>query len=172
MKNNKLVYKLFIIPISMFFFSYALVPLYDVFCQLTGLNGKIEKANYKSPKTFKPTNNKNLKMEVVIRNNLPDIEFHTLGYTQIIDTNKIHQMDFRVFNNSPDNKVIQAVPSISPNEATGFFNKIECFCFNQQLFKPYEQKLFSMIFYLDSKIPNKIKNISMIYTVFDVTNKD
>ena len=72
----------------MFFFSYALVPLYDVFCQLTGLNGKIEKANYKSPKTFNPSNYKNLKMEVVIRNNLPDIEFHTLGYTKIIDTNK------------------------------------------------------------------------------------
>ena len=67
--------------------------------------------------------------------------------------------------------VAQAVPSVSPGQASKYLNKIECFCFTQQTFKPGEAREMPLRFIVDPALPGKISTLTLAYTFFDTQNR-
>jgi len=65
----------------------------------------------------------------------------------------------------------QAFPSYAPKVATAYFNKLECFCFNEYTLAPGERKVWPVTFYVDPKLPKDVTTITLSYTFFDVKGK-
>ena len=65
----------------------------------------------------------------------------------------------------------QAIPSYAPLQAALYFNKLECFCFNQYTLSPGEKKQWPVAFIIDPKLPKDVKTITLSYTFFEVGGK-
>ena len=151
----------------MFGFGFALVPLYNVFCQVTGLNGKIDLGLVSGLPNG------------VISDRIVTVEFdvnHNLGMPWHFKPQqaeiKVHpgaivKTGYIVTNPTQRTMMAQAIPSISPSIAAAYLKKVECFCFNEQKLEPGETANLSLQFYLDPKIPESVKRLTLSYTLFD-----
>ena len=156
--------------LGMFTFSFALVPLYDVFCEVTGLNGKIE---------LEATTNQNLETEIsrdvsiqfVSHNNEQMPWIFRPSESQIkIQTGKYHTATFYVKNPTNKRMIAQAIPSVAPSNAASHLKKLECFCFEEQELAPGEEALLPVRLIFDDELPDSIKSVVLSYTIFDVTD--
>lgn len=168
-QNQKLVIKLVFIVIGMFGFGFALVPLYDVFCDITGINGKTENqaASYE---VLKVDTDRLVTVEFITRTNsgMP-WEFTTQTKRIKVHPGELNTVEFYVRNPASRDIVAQAIPSVSPGQAALYLNKTECFCFNQQPLGAGEEAFMPMQFYVDPQLPNDISYFTVQYTLYDVT---
>lgn len=166
--TKKLVKKLVLTVFFMFGFGFALVPLYDVFCDITGLNGKT--SNVAAVQSDSVDKTRTISVEFIARTqgNLPWI-FKPEVKKMNVHPGEMHQLNFLVKNNSVNNMVVQAVPSVSPGIAAAYFNKIECFCFNQQPLEQGQAADLGLQFYIDKDIPPEYTTVTLSYTLFDIS---
>lgn len=168
-QNNKVVMKLVVIVFGMFGFGFALVPLYDVFCAITGINGKTsnEAAQYVD---IEVDESRLITVEFITRiNSGMPWKFETQTRRVQVHPGKMHQVDFYAFNPANRDIIGQAVPSVSPGTAAIYLNKTECFCFEQQPLKSGEETIMPMQFYVDPELPKDINYFTVQYTLYDVT---
>lgn len=167
--NNTLVLKLIGIVIGMFGFGFALVPLYDVFCEITGINGKTENeaAVYQAVEV---DTSRWVTIEFLTRTNsgMP-WEFEARSKKVRVNPGQLNTVEFYVRNPARRDIVAQAIPSVSPGTAALYINKTECFCFNHQPLGAGEEALMPMQFYVDPQIPEDITFFTLQYTLYDVT---
>lgn len=169
-KTERLVIKLVVIAVLMFGFGFALVPLYRVFCEITGLNGKTNAEAVTA--LFIPDISRSVTVQFVttLNENMP-WEFKPFLKTLIVHPGESAQVLFSAKNLSAKTMVAQAVPSVSPGFTAQYFKKTECFCFNRQTLKAGEAIEMPVVFMLDPALPSDQKEITLSYTLFDVTNK-
>lgn len=165
-KHTKLFKKLVIASIGMFAFAFALVPLYDVFCDITGLNGKpsLERAEISTVVDL------DRQVDVGFLTHVQNEAPFKVTVDQALVTVKpgeMNQVTFSAHNLSNESRTMQAVPSISPGLAAQYMHKVECFCFTQQILQPGE-KILTLLFYIDTEITPNIKELTLSYTVFDI----
>lgn len=167
--NNKMVIKLVVIVFGMFGFGFALVPLYDVFCDVTGINGKTENtaAVYES---IEIDESREVTVEFITRTNtgMP-WEFRAQTSRMKVHPGELNTVAFYVRNPASNNMMAQAIPSVSPGMAALYLNKTECFCFNQQPLDAGAEAYMPMQFYVDPQLPEDISYFTVQYTLFDVT---
>lgn len=167
--NNKMVVKLLVIVVGMFGFGFALVPLYDVFCDVTGINGKTENsaASYES---IEVDESREVTVEFITRTNtgMP-WEFRAQTARVKVHPGELTTVSFYVRNPAASNIVAQAIPSVSPGTAALYLNKTECFCFNQQPLNAGDEAYMPMQFYVDPQLPEDITYFTLQYTLYDVT---
>lgn len=167
---KKLVIKLALAVVGMFGFGFALVPLYNVLCDVTGLNGKTDNEAYQAVEVkvdtsrtvtvqFVATNND--KMNWAFRPNVTAVKTHPGQPTNT---------SFYARNPSKHKMVAQAIPSISPGRAAEYFHKTECFCFSQQTLEAGQEEDMPLQFIIDQDLPKDIHTITLSYTLFDVTD--
>ncbi len=169
--NNKVIKKLVLIVFGMFGFGFALVPLYDVFCDITGLNGKTNT----SAATYNADGidtSRTITVQFITRN----AQGVPWQFEPVINEMKVHpgEMKFVKFyakNEATHDIVGQAVPSVSPGIAAAYFQKIECFCFTQQPLKASEDVEMGLQFYVDLELPPEVTTLTLSYTLYDVTEK-
>ncbi|MDN4502997.1 cytochrome c oxidase assembly protein [Alteromonadaceae bacterium BrNp21-10] len=170
-QHKKVVTKLLFVVVGMFGFGFALVPLYDVFCDLTGINGKTSNvaATYESVVIDE---SRLITVEFITRVNtgMP-WEFYTETKKVKVHPGQLQQVDFYAKNPASRDIVGQAVPSVSPGPAAIYLNKTECFCFEQQPLKAGEETLMPMRFYVDPQIPADITYFTLSYTLYDVSEQ-
>ncbi|MET1256707.1 cytochrome c oxidase assembly protein [Aliikangiella maris] len=168
-KNKQLIVKLMAIVGGMFVFAFALVPLYDVFCDITGINGKTRgQALYKAT-----TVNKERLVTVEFLTNINrgmPWEFKSTVGSIKVHPGELNEVLFYAKNKASKDIVGQSVPSISPGEASLYLNKTECFCFDQQLLKAGEEIKMPMKFYIDADIPEHITHLTLSYQLFNITD--
>lgn len=170
MKPHKpLLKRLIFISIGMFGFAFALVPLYDVFCDVTGLNGK------PSMQEAKVSESSNILQQVdvgFITHAQGDAPFTVTAKDKrvTVNTGEMNKVSFEAFNQSDQARVLQAVPSVSPGLAAQYLHKVECFCFQQQPIKAGETVEMTLLFYVDEAMPTSIEEMTLSYTVFDITD--
>ncbi|MGR8980391.1 MAG: cytochrome c oxidase assembly protein [Gammaproteobacteria bacterium] len=172
--NAKLARTLIIVAVAMFGFGYALVPLYDVLCKVTGLNGKVEtKAVNESEKAgFKADTTREITVEFMTTvNESAPMEFRAETKQIKIHPGAYYTVNFYAENKMGNPMVAQAIPSISPGPAAEYFKKTECFCFTEQNFKAQEAKTMPVRFVVNPELPEKYKTITLAYTFFDNTEK-
>lgn len=161
--------KLTLVPVLMFGFAFALVPLYDVFCDVTGLNGRIENTAYQG--TTGSTIDENHKISVdFLSATMPGLPVNFYPKQKQIDIvpGKIYTIHYIAENRSDETVVGQAVPSVSPTSASIHFKKLECFCFTNQTFEPKKPVEMSVKFFVDSKLAQNVQNITLSYNFFKV----
>lgn len=168
-KNTRLVQILVLVVVGMFGFGFALVPLYDVLCDLTGINGKAETvASEEIAYQVDMTREINVELLTSLNESTP-LEFRTETKQLKIHPGEYHTVNFYAKNKTDKVMVAQAIPSFSPGVVAKYFNKIECFCFKQQTFKPGESKVMPMRFVIKPDLPKDLRTITLSYTFFDNT---
>lgn len=164
-KNRQSVIKLSLLAIGMFGFAFALVPLYDVFCDITGINGKT--SNVQAQASNKVDRSRQVTVEFVayIDKDMP-WQFAPQVETLKVFPGETHKISYLAKNLSIHEAAGQAVPSVSPGLAAQYLNKIECFCFNRQALAAGEQAELPLLFYVDPELPDDIKTLTLSYTLF------
>lgn len=172
--TNKMsiVGKLLLLVVMMFGFGYALVPLYDVFCDVTGLNGK---TGDQITLSQEPEVDENRLVRVTFLASLNEsMPWGFKPEQSYVDVHpgKPTTINYIAINNSKNSITGQAVPSVAPGLAAAFFQKTECFCFTQQELKPGEEKLMPVTFIVDNKLPQKMNELVLSYTFFISTENN
>ena len=170
-ENNRTVKKLLLVVFAMFGFGFALVPLYDVFCDITGLNGKTNTSGVAYAATS-IDKSRSIKVQFITRNaqGVP-WDFKPMVSEINVHPGEMKLVKFYAKNLASHDIVGQAVPSVSPGIAANYFNKIECFCFTQQPLKAGEDVEMALQFYVDLELPDEINTLTLSYTLYDITDK-
>lgn len=168
-----------VVVVAMFGFGFALVPLYDLFCDALGLNGRfldiesgqvnVAEAKERGNKlAMKPDTERLVKVQFTASRN-QDLawEFRPMTRWVKIHPGEIKEVKYYAKNLTDKTVVAQAVPSIVPGTAVKYFTKIECFCFTQQTFAPGEAREMPLRFIVDPALPKEISTITLSYTFFD-----
>jgi len=169
-ENRKLVTSLVVFATGMLAFAIVLLPpLYDVFCEVTGLGGKTDgSAAPESTLASSVVQEREVLLEFVTTvNQYAPWEFSADVDSMTIQPGKLHEATFTAKNLTDKVMVAQAVPSVAPPQAAKMFKKLECFCFDQQRFEPGEVKEMPVRFIVDAELPDYIDTITLSYTFFD-----
>ncbi|MDX1557946.1 MAG: cytochrome c oxidase assembly protein [Marinobacter sp.] len=153
--------------VGMFAFGFAMVPLYDVFCEITGINGKTG-GRYESTEVAEADVNRTVKVQFLASNG-PGM---TWKFRPVVRSVEVHPgepttVNFYAENPTSVPMVGQAVPSLAPSEGTLYFHKTECFCFNQQPLEAGESTEMPLIFIVDKDLPEHITKLTLSYTLYD-----
>ena len=168
MNNSAL--KLAIIPLLMFGFGFALVPLYDVFCDITGLNGKtgrVEAAEIDASSQVDESRTIEVRFITSTNSGLP-WSFEAIDKKMDVHPGQVYEAMFRVRSTSENVTLGQAVPSVSPGLAAQYFNKTECFCFTQQELAARETRDMPVQFVIGTGISEDIEEVTLSYTFFSL----
>lgn len=180
-RHRPLVLKLLAIVAAAFAFGFALVPLYDALCLVTGLNGKtagaaalpklasggIAQVPSASPSRIDLSRIVTVEFTGTVMPGLP-WDMQPLTANLDLHPGELHQALFRIHNRSDKPLVGQAVPSVTPGTAARYFQKLDCFCFTQQTFAPGETRELSVTFIVRPEIDADIRTITLAYAFFNV----
>lgn len=168
MDHRKKAARLGLMAVAMFGFGFALVPLYDVFCQVTGLNGKT-------------VNSAAAASQSLDEKRLVTVEFVTYTATGLngefepsvrrlqVHPGEMHEVDFTLVSHAPEDRVMRAIPSVSPGPAANYLRKTECFCFQEQPIAGHATAVMPMRFYVDQGLPPDIEVFTLSYTLYDIS---
>lgn len=161
--------KLAAIPLLMFGFGFALVPLYDVFCDITGLNGKTGRIEASEIDASQVDISRTIEVRFLANTNtgLP-WDFQPLVKKMEIHPGQVYEAVFRVRSATDRTTLGQAVPSVSPGLAAEHFNKTECFCFTEQELAGRETLDMPVRFVVGTGISENIEQITLSYTFFSL----
>jgi cytochrome c oxidase assembly protein subunit 11 len=165
--NRKLTLKLLGFALGSFAFGFALVPLYDVLCDLTGFGNQKALAERRLS-VEKPDDSRTITVDFVAE--LPSVgnwEFRPLVATMQIHPGRLYSTEFFAHNLTGRETMAQAVPNIAPGQAAGYFRKTECFCFTPQKFAVNEARPMAVRFVVDPAIPHSVDRITLSYTFYD-----
>ena len=168
---SKTVMQLVLVVVGMFGFGFAMVPLYDMLCDVTGFNGKTA-GQYTSTEVQDVREDRLVTIQFLASNNanMP-WEFRPKVRTMKVHPGKLNSAEFYVRNVANETMVAQAVPSVTPFNAAEFLHKTECFCFEQQQLATGEDLDMPLRFIIDSQIPEEVTTLTLSYTLYDVTEQ-
>jgi cytochrome c oxidase assembly protein subunit 11 len=161
--------RLLLLAVAMFGFGFALVPLYDVFCEITGFGGRTNTEAVAVEEA--PDFGRVIRVEFMTTvNSYAPFEFEADVDSMSVHPGKMYFSTFTATNLTADGRVAQAVPSVAPVAAAEHFVKIECFCFNNQAFAANEEKAMPLQFIVDPDLPDYVDTITLQYTFFDTAS--
>ena len=167
-RHTSLVTKLVLVTFGMFGFGFALVPLYDVICDITGLNGVVDlqASEYQAPEV---DSDRTVTVEFVatVNDNRP-WEFQPEVRRKEVTPGELYTVTFRTTNEQDEDTVSQIIPSVAPGRAARDFRKTECFCFTEQPFEAGENRDMSVTFFIDPRLDDHTSTVTLSYTLFDL----
>ena len=166
--GNKVVFKLVALVFGMFGFGFALVPIYDVICDITGLNGKTG-GRYEITEAIEVDEERWITLQFTTSNNagMP-WGFKPQVTSMKIRPGEVSETFFVAKNPTGKTMTAQAVPSVAPFASAQYLHKTECFCFNQQTLAAGETINMPLRFFIDKDIPKKVTKLTLSYTLFDL----
>ena len=166
-KKNLTPIALVSIFLLMLALSFAAVPLYDLFCRVTGFGGTTQTAT-DIPKVILDkkisvrfdTNINKLPWDFKVKNNVIDVKI-----------GQVSRVEFEVENYSDETTHGVASFNVSPSSFGKYFNKLGCFCFEKQKLEAGQKAKYVMVFYLDPEIVNdlntkNVEDVTLSYTFF------
>jgi cytochrome c oxidase assembly protein subunit 11 len=180
-ENIRMTAKLLVIAAGMFGFGYALVPLYRAICQVTGVNilavselqvpgGATGGKDVRVPDNSQVDMSRTITVEFDA--NVRGLwDFKPAVSTMQVHPGELHTVMYEFQNVQNRRMSAQAIPSYAPQQAERYFNKLQCFCFNQYTLDPGEKKEWPVVFVIDPKISRDVKTITLSYTFFEVGGK-
>jgi cytochrome c oxidase assembly protein subunit 11 len=167
--NRGLTARLLLMVAGSFAFGFALVPLYDVFCEVTGIGSRdrlSRMAEYDGAAIAPPRT-----IVVEFTASVPaggHWEFAPVESSMQVRTGQLYETYYRAKNLSGGDVTGQAVPSVAPMRATKYFMKTECFCFTPQQFARDEERDMAVRFVVDRDLPPGIDRLTLSYAFYDV----
>lgn len=157
----------------MFAFGYALVPLYNLVCEITGYNGRNSATTTVADvSNVQPDLSRTVKVEFVtsVGTDLP-WKFWTTAKSIELNPGEMTTVYFYATNRATQARTGQAIPGVSPTVASKYFRKTECFCFNEQGFEAGETREMPVTFLVDPALPADVDTITLSYTFFKAPDK-
>jgi cytochrome c oxidase assembly protein subunit 11 len=167
--NQTIFRKLVIISVLMFGFGWALVPLYRKICEVTGIN-IVTARDGNAVRAARNTQ--------VDRSRTITVEFDAnkqgawrfkpnVSHLQVHPGELVH-VTYELVNLEARTMAGQAIPSYAPLQSARYFQKLECFCFQQQTLTAGETRQFPVVFFIDPDLPSDVQTITLSYTFFEV----
>jgi cytochrome c oxidase assembly protein subunit 11 len=167
--NRTILRKLIIVSVLMFGFGWALIPLYRTICEITGVN-VLTTRNADAERAARNTQ-VDLSRTVIIEfdaNKQGAWRFKPHKNYVEVHPGELVQVQYDLVNLENRPMAGQAIPSYAPTQAAQYVQKLECFCFQQQILTAGETRQFPVLFFIDPKLPADMKTITLSYTFFEV----
>jgi cytochrome c oxidase assembly protein subunit 11 len=169
--NLSMFWKLLAIAAGSFGFGFALVPLYNVLCSVTGY-GDQAKLLQRVTAIEHPDPSRTITVEFLADVASADtFEFRPVVRRVQVHPGQLFTAEFYAKNLTGRDTVAQAVPNISPSEVAAYFHKTECFCFSPQHFALNEGREMPVRFIIDPALPSHIDLITLAYTFYDASSR-
>jgi len=180
-ENVRMVGKLVVVAAGMFAFGYGLVPLYRAICEMTGINvlarselqvpgGASGGTSVRVPDNTQVDLTRTITVEFDA--NVRGLwDFKPAQRSMQVHPGQLNTVMYEFQNVQNRRMAAQAIPSYAPQQAAPYFNKLECFCFNQYTLDAGEKKQWPVAFVIDPKISKDVKTITLSYTFFEVGGK-
>jgi cytochrome c oxidase assembly protein subunit 11 len=171
-KNRRLAWRLSLIVVAGLVFGFALAPLYEVMCKAIGLNGRADTTATAVEKSLKVDKTRWVTV-IFTGNTMPGLSwsFSPTENSVRVHPGEIKLTTYLVKNNSGESVTGVAVPSVSPELASLYFKKIECFCFNQQALHAGESKQLPLRFYVSPDLPDDVNTVTLSYAFYNSVAK-
>ena len=174
--NSTMLRKLAVVVLAMFGFGYALVPIYDAICRMTGVNVLAlaelvvpgEKA--KVPANTQVDTSRTITVEFDANSRGP-WQFKPAQSSLQVHPGEMMTVMYEFQNTQNRRMAAQAIPSYAPQQAAAHFNKLECFCFNEYTLEAGEKKSWPVVFVIDPRLSKDVRTITLSYTFFEVGGK-
>ena len=173
--NRRMLGKLVVVAVLMAGFGYALVPIYNTICTALGINVlSLTETDVQSGKTqadYAKNTQVDMSRSITIEfdaNSHGPWEFHPEKRSVEVHPGEVTTVMYEFKNVQNRTMAAQAIPSYAPMQAMPYFNKLECFCFNQYTLDAGEKKQWPVAFVIDPKISKDVKTITLSYTFFEV----
>ena len=165
-QNKKVIFIISFVGMLMLSLSYAAVPLYDIFCRVTGFGGTTQIASSAPGSTGHP--NINIRFESNINDSL-NWDFYSKTKTVKIPMGEEKTIYYFAKNLSDEPIVGTATFNVTPAKAGQYFMKIDCFCFVEQLLNPGESMNMPVTFFIDPDLykdenVQEVNEITLSYT--------
>jgi cytochrome c oxidase assembly protein subunit 11 len=167
--NRTLTWQLWIFSLGFLGFGFALVPLYDVLCSVTGYGSRQNLTQASRESGIPSATQREVTVEFV--STLPTVgewEFRPLENSAKVRTGQLYSAKFVAKNLLAKPSTGQAVPSIAPHNVAQYFHKTECFCFTPQHFAALQERELIVRFIVDSHLPDDIDRITLAYSMYGV----
>lgn len=166
--HRNLALKLGVVALGAFGFGFALVPLYNVLCAITGYGDRAQLTRASEAMPTAVDASRIVTVEFVA--NLPTVgswEFKPEVRTMQVQPGRLYEAKFLAGNRTGQATWAQAIPDVSPSKVTPFFRKTDCFCFTPQHFAVGETRDMSVRFFVDPQLPKQVDRITLSYTFYD-----
>jgi cytochrome c oxidase assembly protein subunit 11 len=172
--NGSLVFSLVAIVVGMVMLSYAAVPLYSLFCQITGFGGTTMTADSADLPEVVSDREVTVRFNADVFEGLP-WKFEALQNKVKVNIGENKLIFFRATNLSDKATVGTSTYNVTPHKVGEYFAKIQCFCFEEQWLEPGESMEMPVSFYVDPDLLNdeyaeEVGTITLSYTFFPVKN--
>jgi cytochrome c oxidase assembly protein subunit 11 len=173
--NRKMLSKLAVVTVGMFAFGYALVPLYQAICEMTGINvlalgEQVLSGQKAAPSNSQIDTSRTITVEFDANSRGP-WQFKPAQRSLTVHPGEMTTVVYEFQNMQNRRMAAQAIPSYAPMQASAHFNKLECFCFTQYTLEPGEKKSWPVVFVIDPKLSKDVSTITLSYTFFEVGGK-
>jgi cytochrome c oxidase assembly protein subunit 11 len=170
--HRRLTVALSLLSLGAFGFGFALVPLYDLLCAVTGYGDRKELTRASAVTTTVDASAVDVSRLVTVEfvANLPTVgswQFTPEVHSMQVHPGRLYEANFIARNQTGQTTWAQAVPNVAPSKATAFFRKTECFCFTPQQFAAGESKHMPVRFFVDPALPRHVDRITLAYTFYD-----
>ena len=164
--NKKLGLKMLWIVGCSLLFAFALVPLYDVLCSISGLNGKTE-TTASQVQNAKVDETRWVTVQFT-SSVMPGLgwNFYPKQSSIKVRPGQVETVLFEAKNITSQALAGQAIPSVTPGQAAAHLKKIECFCFQRQELQAGETKLMPLRFFVSNDLPTDVKEMTLSYSFF------
>lgn len=173
-KNGRMALTVAGVAVGMVGMAYAAVPLYDLFCKVTGYGGTTQQVEVASGDVIE--REMKVRFNAAVHRDMP-WDFKPVQVSQKMHIGEQKLAYYEAYN--PTNKTIvgTATYNVTPHKAGEYFAKIECFCFTEQELKPGERISMPVVYFVDPLIaedPNlaEVSEITLSYTFFVKELKD
>lgn len=163
--HGKLVRRLVLLAVGMFGFGFAMWPLYNVFCDLTGLGGRGVKVVESAGDLQASDRQVKVRFDATVNSGLPWV-FQPKEKSTVVNLGEMNQAFYMAMNPESQAMVGQAIYNVTPPEASLYFVKTECFCFTEQLLQANETREMPVYYFIQPDLPEHIKEITLSYTFF------
>jgi cytochrome c oxidase assembly protein subunit 11 len=169
--NRRLTRNLLLFAAGSFGFGFALVPLYDLVCDVTGYGNR--KALLEAATVVEQADlNRSITIELVSATAAAgDWEFRPANGNMQVHPGRLYEAKFYATNLRPRAVTAQAIPSVAPTQATRYFQKTECFCFTPQHFEASETRELTVRFIVDPALPPNIDRVTLAYSMYTTESK-
>ncbi len=184
-KNRRSAIMAGLFALGMLGMGYAAVPLYEIFCRVTGFGGTTQRVDAATAASVQTVAHE---MSVRFDSNVNSALPWTFKPEQTVDRVNVGQRDMAIYlaaNDGSEPVVGTATFNVTPVQAGKYFHKVQCFCFTEQLLNPGESMRMPVLYYVDPAIlddpeTRDIKEITLSYTFYrskdgiavDETNKE
>ena len=170
--NRRTAGLLSVVALAMVGFGYALVPLYDVFCEVTGLGGRTGQVSLAEAQELGAEVDSDRLVTVFLDANIRGLpwDFSPEVAKVRVRPGELSEVFYLASNTSDKETTGRAAPSVTPGAASLHFKKIECFCFTEQTLASGESRRMPVRFVVKPDMPDRLDSLALSYTFFNITD--